>query len=296
MAQFPNLAAPFAAVGLVGGWATADAFGLEQHELGVRILLMLVTPAVAGCLGHLLTRRARANASTPWIALVLGALVAGFVNGALIGLLLFPPLGAIFGMVISLVCAIPFIPALGLVTWAASRALPLREGTIPYAARARGMWAAVALATTTAAPLGLMLGTRVYCHALPFEGAITFAALGVLGAGVVLAGDVVSLFRLRRLGASRGVVRAGVVGPFADVPVVDFGVGDEVRVEVEPESHAYRSMERPLRRVVGDERAALSTVDVQLGLSAVALALACVGFSAALALWAPEVGPSPFLG
>ncbi|MGK3965278.1 hypothetical protein WMF38_14005 [Sorangium sp. So ce118] len=227
-----SLVVPFGAIGLVGGWLTADSFHLADEA--PRYLLAGVTPVVAALLGSYLTGRiggvgagsaaATSSAGAGWgdgaawmdgpgrwtrrgpIAASLLALwaigVAGVVNGMTIGLLL-GPAGMIIGAAFGAVCALPFVPALAAVLLAANRVGRARAGSIVARADRRAVWAAtsmvIALAVLTAralfgAPLAPELGRAV-------------AAMGLATVGALFVVDAVALARVLTL--PRGPLAAG---------------------------------------------------------------------------------------
>ncbi|MGK3991553.1 hypothetical protein WME99_51365 [Sorangium sp. So ce136] len=237
-----SLVVPFGAIGLVGGWLTADSFHLADEA--PRYLLAGVTPVVAALLGSYLTRRiggvgagsapvmssagAGRGDGAAWmdgpgrwtrqgpIAASLLALwaigVAGVVNGMTIGLLL-GPAGMIIGAAFGAVFSLPFVPALAAVLLAANRVGRARAGSIVAAADRRAVWAAtsmvIALAVLTAralfgAPLAPELGRAV-------------AAMGLATVGVLFVVDAVALARVLTL--SRGPMAAGEGGEAGELEV-----------------------------------------------------------------------------
>ncbi|WP_437899200.1 hypothetical protein [Sorangium sp. So ce124] len=177
-----SLVLPCGAIGLVGGWLTADV--LEMDELVPRFLLAGVTPIVAALLGHYLTPRiggvrgdgamALGAGEAPvdgalWVdapgkwtrrgpfmagMLALWAIVvAGVVNGMTIGLVA-GPAGMIIGAAFGAVFALPFVPALAVVLSAANRVGRARAGSIVALSDRRAVWAATAAVTAVALQLG----------------------------------------------------------------------------------------------------------------------------------------------
>lgn len=182
-----SLVLPCGAIGLVGGWLTADV--LEMDELVPRFLLAGVTPIVAALLGHYLTSRiggVRGDGAmalgageapvdgapwvdAPWVdapgkwtrrgpfmagMLALWAIVvAGVVNGMTIGLVA-GPAGMIIGAAFGAVFALPFVPALAVVLSAANRVGRARTGSIVALSDRRAVWAATAAVTAVALQLG----------------------------------------------------------------------------------------------------------------------------------------------
>ncbi|XXY47422.1 hypothetical protein WME91_46205 [Sorangium sp. So ce269] len=237
-----SLVVPFGAIGLVGGWLTADSFHLADEA--PRYLLAGVTPVVAALLGSYLTRRiggvgagsaaATSSAGAGWgdgaawmdgpgrwtrqgpitaSLLALWAIgVAGVVNGMTIGLLL-GPAGMIIGAAFGAVFALPFVPALAAVLLAANRVGRARAGSIVARADRRAVWAAtsmvIALAVLTAralfgAPLAPELGRAV-------------AAMGLATVGALFVVDAVALARVLTL--PRGPLAAGEGGEAGELEV-----------------------------------------------------------------------------
>jgi hypothetical protein len=288
-ATFPDLAAPFALLGVAGGWATGDAFNVPPLELKVRMVLALATPLTCALLGFLLTARARWKGAYSLPLLLVAAPLAGVANGVVVGLLLEPSSGAVPGAIFGAICCWPFLPPLCLVHFAAARAARTRPGTILSASLTRGRWLAVCASVAAAAPLGLLVsGSR---HVAPSAVTATLALSGLVAAAALMALDVVALVRVRRMGRSVGELRDDVA-PSA-LPSLDFGVGASELVEVAPVASPtpYRSMPRPVRRVHGSAVEAARALDAQVGLSLTALVVAAVGVSAALASVAAAAAP-----
>ncbi|WP_437679946.1 hypothetical protein [Sorangium sp. So ce131] len=225
------LALPFGAIGLVGGWLTADQIG--RPEPALRLLLTSITPIVAALLGSYLTRQiggvgpgARAEnagwaeGTTPvegpgqWTRrgpivaglLALGAIgVAGVANGMAIGVMFGPP-GLVFGAAFGAVCSLPFMPALAVVLLAASRVGRARAGSIVAASDRRAVWGATAGVIAAA-----VLAARAWigAHVVAELGhAVAGVALAVVGALVVA--DAVALARVVKL--PRGRTEVGESG------------------------------------------------------------------------------------
>jgi hypothetical protein len=303
-----KLALPFGAIGFVGGWLTADMFGLRGDE--IRWLLGIVTPISAAVLGACLTARigggrgeaarfsaeagGRAGSWTrqpPLVAslLVLGAIVlAGIANGATIGMVLLPPVGAIVGAIYGAMCALPFIPALGLVLLAANRVGRARAGSIVAASDRRAVWTATATAIAVAGLAGRALFSRTVAPDLVLVAAgISCAVLAAM-----FVADGVALTRVRTMppaelaadevGAPLGLTAEelaarGSAGLDAGRrEEIDLGLGDEVRVEVVTPTHAYRGVQRIARVVRGDREGAAAALRAGMMRAGVALAASAV--------------------
>lgn len=263
-----SLALPFGAIGLVGGWLTADSYHLEPPHNLPGILLVAVTPVVAALLGSYLTRRiggvgsggsaasdggaGAAGSAGPLLAagwaegpgrwtqrgplaaslLAVWAIgVAGVVNGMTILGILLGPEGTILGAALGALFSLPFIPALAVVLLAANRVGRARAGSIVAASDRRAVWAA------TAAVIALA--------ALALSGAPAAPELGraVAGAGLVVVAalfaiDAVALARVLTL--PRRPVGAGAGGGGGG----ELGDGGEVEIEVEVEGRAEAGGQR----------------------------------------------------
>ncbi|WP_441287829.1 hypothetical protein ACSRUE_37895 [Sorangium sp. KYC3313] len=217
---------PCGAIGLVGGWITADV--LEMDELVPRFLLAGVTPIVAALLGHYLTPRiggVRGDGSmafgagdapadgAPWVdapgkwtrrgpfvagVLALWAIVvAGVVNGMTIGLVV-GPAGMIIGAAFGAVFALPFVPALAVVLIAANRVGRARAGSIVALSDRRAVWAATAAVIAVA----LQLGSGLPGAAAPDLGRLV-AAMGFAVVAGLCALDALEIARVLKLPRER---------------------------------------------------------------------------------------------
>ncbi|WP_437993240.1 hypothetical protein [Sorangium sp. So ce145] len=234
---------PCGAIGLVGGWITADV--LEMDELVPRFLLAGVTPIVAALLGHYLTSRiggvwgdgsmafgagdAPAD-GLPWVdapgkwtrrgpfvagVLALWAIVvAGVVNGMTIGLVA-GPAGMIVGAAFGAVFALPFVPALAVVLIAANRVGRARAGSIVARSDRRAVWAATAAVIAVA----LQLGSGLPEAAAPDLGRLV-AAMGFAVVAGLCALDALEIARVLKLPRERS------------------GAGDEVAERIAAEIEA----------------------------------------------------------
>ncbi|KYF87815.1 hypothetical protein BE20_25050 [Sorangium cellulosum] len=300
-----SLVLPFGAMGLVGGWLTADSFHLPDRS--VHYLLAGVTPVVAGLLGHYMTSRiggvGSAGAAAPgavagWADRPGGAsgpgrwtrrgpivasllslwaiVVAGVVNGMSVGLVLGPAgmlVGAPFGAVFSL----PFVPALAVVLLAANRVGRARAGSVVAQADRRAVWSATAAVIAAAALAAPALFGR---PAVPEVGrAVAAVGLGVVGALFVV--DAVALAKVltlplppRLIGAEEAREGgAGITGIMGTGERVDLGFGDEVRVEVVQPTHAYRGAPQIARVVRGNRERAVGALRAGLARGGIALAI-----------------------
>ncbi|WP_437783586.1 hypothetical protein [Sorangium sp. So ce1097] len=264
-----SLALPFGAIGLVGGWLTADSYHLEPPHNLPGILLAAVTPVVAALLGSYLTRRigglgsggsvasdggagaaghagpllaagwaegpGRWTRRGPLVASLLAVWaigVAGVVNGMTILGILLGPEGTILGAALGALFSLPFIPALAVVLFAANRVGRARAGSIVAASDRRAVWAATAAVIALAA-----LATRALfgAPAAPELGrAVAGAGLAVVAA--LFAVDAVALARVLTL--PRRPVGAGA-GPGGEL-----GDGGEVEIEVAVEGRAEAGGQR----------------------------------------------------
>ncbi|WP_437726894.1 hypothetical protein [Sorangium sp. So ce861] len=298
-----SLVLPFGAIGLVGGWLTADSFHLPDRS--VHYLLAGVTPVVAGLLGHYLTSRiggvGSAGAAVPgavagwadgpgWASgpgrwtrrgplvaslLSLWAIVvAGVVNGMTIGLVL-GPAGMIVGAPFGAVFSLPFVPALAVVLLAANRVGRARAGSIVAQADRRAVWSATAAVIAAAA-----LATPAFFGrpAAPEVGRAV-AAIGLAVVGALFVVDAVALAKMLTLPLPRrliGVEEAGEGGAGMGVGAgerVDLGLGDEVRVEVVQPTHAYRGAPQIARVVRGSRERAAGALRAGLARGGIALAI-----------------------
>ncbi|WP_437638348.1 hypothetical protein [Sorangium sp. So ce854] len=266
-----SLALPFGAIGLVGGWLTADSYHLEPPHNLPGILLAAVTPVVAALLGSYLTRRiggvgsggsaasdggpgaagdagpllatgwpegpGRWTRRGPLVASLLAVWaigVAGVVNGMTILGILLGPEGTILGAALGALFSLPFIPALAVVLLAANRVGRARAGSIVAASDRRAVWAATAAVIALAALAARALfGAPL---APDFARAVAGAGLAVVAA--LFAVDAVALARVLTL--PRRPVGAGAGGGGGG----ELGDGGEVEIEVEVEGRAEAGGQR----------------------------------------------------
>ncbi|WP_437817461.1 hypothetical protein [Sorangium sp. So ce1078] len=306
-----SLVLPFGAIGLVGGWLTADSFHLPDRSF--HCLLAGVTPVVAGLLGHYLTGRiggvgsdgaAASSAGAGWAdgpgrwtrrgpiaasLLVLWAIVvAGVVNGMTVGLVL-GPAGMIIGAPFGAVFSLPFVPALAAVLLAANRVGRARAGSIVARADRRAVWSATAAVIAAAA---LMAPALFGKPAMPEVGRVV-AALGIAVVGAVFMVDAVALAKMlalprREMGAGAmmeemvegegedGGARSGARGGGRGAGMgetIDLGLGDDVQVEVVRPTHAYRGAPQIARVVRGSRERAAGALRAGLARGGIALAV-----------------------
>ncbi|MFO0755574.1 MAG: hypothetical protein U0359_03740 [Byssovorax sp.] len=249
-----SLAWPFAVAGLVGGLLTAAA--LRPHESDpVSILLVGITPVVAGVLGHFLTSRVHPHGPLRTSVLfVISVVAAGIVNGMIIGTMLGGPLGLLFGVPFGALFSVPFLPVLGLLAVLARRVGRARRNSLVDRADRRLVWTAVGASCALASlmPVEGILGRD---HD-PREVALPALALALIVA--LFAADCAALLfigqlerALRRLRTRAG---QGPLPASGDVAVVDMGLGDDDQQmeELAPGQAVYRSTERVRRVFRGD--------------------------------------------
>jgi hypothetical protein len=277
-----RLGPPFFAIGLAGGWLTAEVHQLGEApaEVAIRGLLTVVTPVVAAFLGARMSIEAPPRGPlTSAMTLCVATVLAGVVNGMIVGFFAAPPWGALIGAPWGFICALPFVPVLAAIMAAARNVGRARPESVVDRSDRRAIWTAtsvsVALATLVAAPHGsggvpLLLAFSASC-----------ALVGLLSL------DLLSLEKLSRPLRLQGTLRTR--GPIAEheldrVPVIDNGLGDVAYEELAPASSAYRSADQVLRIHRGSRqraRAALRSASLR---GALALALATAAASAHLTL------------
>ncbi|WP_437281075.1 hypothetical protein WME90_11095 [Sorangium sp. So ce375] len=324
-----SLVFPCGAIGLVGGWLTADS--LDMTELVPRCLLAGVTPIVAALLGHYLTPRiggARSDGAAtsgageapmdgvPWVVapqkwtgrgpmvasvlVVWAIVVAGVVNGMTIGLVA-GPAGMIIGAAFGAVFALPFVPALAVVLFAASRVGRARAGSIVALSDRRAVWAATAAVIAVALQLGSGLPEAMAPDLAGLVATMGFAVVGGLcaldaaalvrvlklprertGVGAEIAEGIAAEIEAAAMeeatgagedGGARSAARAGGRGTGERI---DLGLGDEVEVEVVRPTHAYRGAQQIARVVLGNRERAVAALRAGLVRGAAALAIGAV--------------------
>jgi hypothetical protein len=255
-----QLAYPFALVGLVGG-----AFvGAIPHESWVVHVFAPVTAFVAGALGAFVTRERRRkppmNAGMGTGAIVVGTLIAGIANGALLvtGIVLFHtpgafPLALIAGALVGAVFSLPFMPVLAHVAAADQDVGRAREGSLVDRADRRGVWA-VCLGWIGAS---MLLGacnrwSMVHLPSLLAVAAIVFVTIVALALA-----DARAWWRVRR-----------------STDGADFGMGVLERIEHPPRSYRAPPV---TSMVVRDASMACAEMERALRRDVLALLVACTG-------------------
>jgi hypothetical protein len=277
-----SLTWPFALAGLAGGWLSADC--ARPHDGGpIRGLLIGVTPIVAALLGHFMTARVHGGPLRTTLLTVGSVLVAGTLNGALIGLFVGGALGLVFGGVFGVFFAFPFLPPLVASALFARRVGRARRGSAVDRADRRAVWVPVILGAALAVliPVEGIFGRfqdrfELVLPAAAFGALLAFLLFDAMALAQVRAGRIEGLLGFVRTRAGEGA------RPFEleAVKVVDAGLGDQdERVEERaPAASAYRDRERILRVFCGDlfaAQQALAWASV-LDLSAALLAFAAL--------------------
>jgi hypothetical protein len=247
---------PFAWIGLVGGFAVADAYklGESREDQCIRAGLVLATPLVACALGWLLGSL-RSKVAGRVAAFVFGTPLAGAINGAIIGLLLTvvgrvssvdASAGLLFGALIGGGHGLVFLPALtpGFVAYLrVGRAR--RESFVDRADRraiivvTAGMGALIAWAFCPVSDEGFV------------RRAIIVAGLVVGFVGLVE--DEIAYTRVSAALRTQGLAPVGaplLAGPSAQV--LDFGLGYKRAEVVVPAHDAYRDAPRRAGLFLGD--------------------------------------------
>lgn len=275
-----SLTWPLAAIGLAGGWLTADALGLGSNEAAPRWLLVGITPVTAGCFGWWLSVARRTDDGvaprflgeplTSAFLVALATLFAGVLNGAVIGLFAVPIVGAIAGSIFGLFCAVPFIPAIGATVWAARVAGRARPGSLVDGVSRRAVWAAVVGSVALAcAMVWSSASDERRFYGPPRDGGIgpVVTILLCVAAILLLAADAAALVRTRLAAADLArMVDAAESDPVepAAASVLDLGLGAASHVEKAPSPTVYRARERVLRIIRGSPAEAEKAIRVAL--------------------------------
>lgn len=249
-----SLAWPFAAAGLVGGFLTSASLRPHAND-PINILLIGVTPVVAGLLGHFLTSRVHPHGPLRTsILFAFSVVAAGAVNGMVIGAMLGGPLGMLFGVPFGALFSLPFLPALGLLTVLARRIGRARPDSLVDRADRRSVWTALAACCALASliPTDGIFGR----YRDPRDMALPALGLG-LTVGLFVTDCAALLFigqlerSLRRLRTRAG---HGPLPASGDVAVVDMGLGDDDQQveELGPGQAVYRSTDQVRRVFRGD--------------------------------------------
>lgn len=284
--SIPELAFPFAVVGLAAGWLSAGALANPIIGLSLRPErnLAAILGAVAGAaVGAALTWRCvrspeeRVTGQLAVSVMAGGALTGAAVGCAEAGLGRGLPAGVINGSL----CALAFLPVCAVVVAAARRAVRARLGSIVAGADARAVWGilATALAVATLAALPDWPGSRLERAQPPVLAAVMAGGAALLIAGVLVA-DALALARVKRLGQ----VRMEAHEPSPDevagaVPALDLGLGEEVQAQL-ARGDAYRSKARALSLLVGSAEQARSALRRALARGAAGLVVASAALGA----------------
>jgi hypothetical protein len=251
------LAAPFAWIGLVGGWITATAcfhFSMTQSPSAF-LALLCATPLLAGLLGRWLgsLRTARRRV----LGFLFGTPVAGAVNGALCGLAAgireSRDLGSYFlgGGFVGVVYGVFFLPALAPAFCAAFVSDRAREGSVLWRVDRRAPLALAAgvsaLAVTT---FWIEVGTSGFSRVI--------AAAALAFALVTLVRDTRDFVEARAEWRRAKPVGAECAATQSLAEAYDLGVGSQVSEVVAPATVAYRDVAKQLAVMVGDATEARS--------------------------------------
>jgi hypothetical protein len=230
-----SLAPMFAVVGGVGGWLTADAYGCGDEA--PRWMLVAVTPLVAYALGLLVSPRV--DGWKLWLPKLVGCiLLAGTINGLIIGSLIEPLAGSALGMVVGFFWAFPFVPPLVAIVWVRGAARP-RPGSIVESSHRRLVW----LTTLAFAGVTTALRPRATCGACAETAIFAWIAFGCIAA--ILALGLWQLARARRVEAQLAAAglsarTAPEVALASEAARVDFGLGDQYTFAGGKLGSAYR--------------------------------------------------------
>jgi hypothetical protein len=226
---------PFAALGLLGGILTATFFDALGSSIGR--LVMGVTPITAGLLGAAVGAVRRRWA----VATILLGMIAGVLNGTVIGLIESASGHHIvemgFGAWLGVWCAPGFLPPLVVIAWAARRVGRARLGSLIDGIDRRAVWCAVAW-TAVACTLWLRLsgsvsGTQL-SQRLVIVGGIGAAALLYLLWN--LGRDLTALARAEEAVRLASLLKNVVPAPAEAARsrhYVDLGLGDEQHHQID---------------------------------------------------------------
>ncbi len=273
-----QLAWPFAVLGLVGGWITADILNMLVE--GMRLFVVLTTSAVSAGLGAILSRYLRSRPFPHALGTLFAVALAGAVNGGLLGLLIMKIEVLFFGAGFGIVCSIPFLPVLGSVVAVARRVGRARQGSLVDASDRRKVWITAMV----------FLAPSVLLTFLPQRPSTIVVVEALLS---LVAALVIAVSFARDLGAlllARGLAEreARFVSPDSDlaretIARVDLGLGDELHQEVARAGSTYREHTRPTRLIRGNPAAAVAALrwNVGVGVAALLIALASIGLRVA---------------
>ena len=276
-----RLGPPFFAVGLVGGWLTAEVhqLGDAPAEVAIRGLLTVVTPVVAAFLGVRLSHEAPRSLVSSALGLCVATVLAGVVNGVIVGFFAAPPWGALIGAPWGFICSLPFVPVLAAIAIAARSVGRARFGSIVDRSDRRAVWtaacAAISVATLAAVPHR--------SGGVPELVALLASAILM----VLVAMDLVALQKLSRPVRLQGALRRR--GPLQQDEldrhvVLDCGIGDAAYEEVAPAGTPYRSAEQVIRVHRGSRRLARAAMQAAALRGAISLGLATAATAAHLVL------------
>jgi len=249
-----SVVGPWALAGLLGAILYSVGFNLEwsrtsDGQLGMA--LVVLTPIVAGAFGWVVTRHARQPMHTFSAPLAFAAaLVAGLVNGALIGggagaIYEFPSgiLWGLFGGALAgLVASFPFLIPLTMMANAAAACGRAREGSIVDRSDRRVVWAVIPPFTA----MGAFLADG---------GRVTMTTpTGIFGLHVLIGVCVYFSVAFVVLEARSWLRARREIGAVDDGrgPVIDVGVGDETVDRTAEVRLAYREIPQETKLFRGD--------------------------------------------
>jgi hypothetical protein len=287
----PELAYPFALVGLAAGWLSDGL--LANPAVGVALhnsqhIAAVIAGVVGAALGAVLTRIAAPRtwasaADVSWIRLTVLVALGGLVTGGAVGGIERDSMFAIVsGAFNGLISSIAFVPVCMLVLAAARRADRARLGSIVAGADRRAVWAilAAALSVTTLAAIPDWPASR-YRDAAPPHAALGMAAFAVLLIVAVFLADAVALARVARVARHDMEPRDGEDhGAAAGIPAVDLGLGDQVMARLARGASAYRSRDRAVALLIGSVAEARAALRRALLRGAVGIAIAAAALVA----------------
>lgn len=281
-----SLAFPCAIVGAAGGWLFADAFRIGA-DASLRWLLAFFTPAVAAALGWFLAGRVPRPAVASVVLAACCTVLAGALNGILVGLFFAPPVGAVVGVFAGLLCAIPFVPAVCGLALIARRVGRARPFSLVDVSDRR----AVLVVTMVSVALAVVMPIEpIYSRGLAgVSSAFPLIAAAVISA--IFSADLIALHRARAIDARALYLRARDREAHGDEEeteeTVDLGVGDGELEEIARTGSAYREHERTTRIVIGSPAAARAALAGNVVADGVALAIALGAFALRSALEVP---------
>lgn len=292
----PSLALPFAVLGAAAGWLSAGFIANPMTLWGYEGLngpAALCGAVVTGIMGSVLTRWCRpkrlfSRVDVGRIRLALLVIAGGMLTGGITAALLVPYNGSgRDGVLLGLLCALPFIPLCAIVLEAARRAERARMGSIVAAADRREVWSilmsCVPVATLAALPDWISFARG---QTSPPAAAVFM----VLSAAVLM---TALLAANKKAVANVAKVMEGVEAPGEDaeidagapVPKVDLGLGDDLFAKLTRHAAAYRNRDRAVALVVGSPARATEALRRamrrnKVGLAICAAALLCHGATA----------------